>query len=171
MPNGGSDCCGTCWFNRANRGRAGHVQADPPIAPHCEIRDFAIEVPFYTYCANHPKRRLDRDPIPIGPVSVDHGRGREIERPSPDTPAVREHLLSLLAGITEQPLPQYPIGGQLEDVIVWQLGEFGEARSVAGMERILQFNPKAASSGVFSRPRAELQDTARSALAKIRAGG
>ena len=36
---------------------------------HCEIRDVAIDHPFYTYCANHPHRRPDRDPIPIGPIT------------------------------------------------------------------------------------------------------
>ena len=79
MPNGGSDCCGTCWFNRTKRGeRDWSRRADKSIPPYCEIRDIAIEDPFYTYCANHPRRRPDRDPIPIGPV-MRHG-GWEQER-------------------------------------------------------------------------------------------
>ena len=79
MPNGGSDCCGTCWFNRTNRGeRDWQRHADESIPPYCEIRDIAIENPFYTYCANHPHRRPDRDRIPIGPV-MRHG-GWEQER-------------------------------------------------------------------------------------------
>ena len=57
MTNGGSDCCGTSWFDRSNRGQSGHIPADPTIAPHCEARDFAIQVAFYTSCANHPLRR------------------------------------------------------------------------------------------------------------------
>ena len=43
MPNGGSDCCGTCWFNRANRGEMGSGNHDHSIPSHCEIRDLAIE--------------------------------------------------------------------------------------------------------------------------------
>ena len=34
MPNGGSDCCGTCWFNRKNRGERDwhkHVDNTLPI--------------------------------------------------------------------------------------------------------------------------------------------
>ena len=70
MPNGGSDCCGTCWFNRKNRGeRDWPKHADNTLPDHCEIRDLAIEDPFYTYCANHPHRRPERDRIPIGPVT------------------------------------------------------------------------------------------------------
>jgi len=28
MPDGGSDCCGTCWFNERNKGEAGYAHAD-----------------------------------------------------------------------------------------------------------------------------------------------
>ena len=73
MPNGGSDCCGTCWFNRANGGRKGSGNHDRSIASHCEIRDLPIRDPFYTYCANHPYRPDQREPIPIGPVFVATG--------------------------------------------------------------------------------------------------
>ena len=70
MPNGGSDCCGTCWFNRKDRGeRDWPKHVDNALPDHCEIRDLAIEDPFYTYCANHPHRRPERDRIPIGPVT------------------------------------------------------------------------------------------------------
>ena len=64
MPNGGSDCCGTCWFNRRNRGEKGYNRADDiDVEALCEIRDVLIENPFWTYCANHPHRRPQRDPI------------------------------------------------------------------------------------------------------------
>ena len=68
MPNGGSDCCGTCWFNRSNSGQRGSVNFNRDIPSFCEIRQLAIPNPFYTYCANHPYHRPNRDPIPIGPV-------------------------------------------------------------------------------------------------------
>ena len=74
MPNGGSDCCGTCWFNRKNRGeRDWSKHVDNTLPDHCEIRDLAIEDPFYTYCANHPHRRPERDRIPIGPLAKIRG--------------------------------------------------------------------------------------------------
>jgi hypothetical protein len=29
MPNGGSDCCGTCWFNSTHQGQVGYFTNDP----------------------------------------------------------------------------------------------------------------------------------------------
>ena len=49
MPNGGSDCCGTCWFNRTNKGERDWLRhSDESIKPYCDIRGQAIEDPFYT---------------------------------------------------------------------------------------------------------------------------
>ena len=135
MPNGGSDCCGTCWFNRANRGEAGHQHNyDQAEAPYCEIRDVAIENPFYTYCANHPHRRPERDPIPIGPITRNTSGGvrndREVWKPSPDSEEVRQHLLGLLENFMQHVLEnQYPIGPDVGEVVVRQLGEFRERRA------------------------------------------
>ena len=75
MPNGGSDCCGTCWFNRSLEGQRGSGNFNREIPSHCEIRDLDIPDPFYTYCANHPCHRPGRDPIPIGPVYVYRATG------------------------------------------------------------------------------------------------
>lgn len=153
MPNGGSDCCGTCWFNRANRGRRG--DRDGSIAPYCEIRDLAIDDPFYTYCANHPHRRPDRDPVPIGPVV--QGWDRELLQPSPDTPQIRAHLLGLLNGIPNTIAKDwYPIGNALGATVVWQLGRFRERRAVRPLEWLVEHGPDF------------LADPARDALARIR---
>ena len=47
MPNGGSDCCGTCWFNLRNKGEVGYDHADDEDEPnYCIIRELDIEVPF-----------------------------------------------------------------------------------------------------------------------------
>ena len=106
MANGGSDCCGTCWFNRKNRGeRDWPKHVDNTLPDHCEIRDLAIEDPFYTYCANHPHRRPERDRIPIGPVTR-HGGWQE-----------------------KPPYAEYPLGNRLGAMVVWQLGEFREQRA------------------------------------------
>ena len=102
MPNGGSDCCGTCWFNRSLGGQLGSENFDREIPSHCEIRELDIPSPFYTYCANHPHHRPVRDPIPIGPVYVPATDGsfgdgrRELWQPSPDTEEIRQHLLDLV---------------------------------------------------------------------------
>ena len=97
MPNGGPDCCGTCWFNRSNGGQRGSVNFRPDIPSFCEIRHLPIPNPFYTYCANHPCHRPNRDPIPFGSVCV-HGNSdvREFWQPSPDTEEIRQHLLDIV---------------------------------------------------------------------------
>ena len=93
MPNGGSDCCGTCWFNRSNGGRRGSANFSRGIPSYCEIRCLDIPDPFYTYCANHPHHRSNRDPIPIGPVYVGDSFGvREFWKPSPDTVFERRYV-------------------------------------------------------------------------------
>ena len=135
MPNGGSDCCGTCWFNRKNRGERGIPSApNRDVEPYCEIRHFEIEDPFYTYCANHPHRRPERDPIPIGPVTRYAGDGfsnaREDWIPSPDSEEIRQHLLELLENFFEHvSKSRYPIGPDVGEAVVRQLGEFRERRA------------------------------------------
>lgn len=94
MPNGGSDCCGTCWHNRSLEGKKGSSNFNPDIPSYCEIRNLYIEDPFYTYCANHPYHGPNRVPIPIGPVFV--GMERKVWKESPDTEEIREHLLHIV---------------------------------------------------------------------------
>ena len=166
MPNGGSDCCGTCWFNRTNQGqRDWREHADESVPPYCEIRNLAIQDPFYTYCANHPHRRPDSDPIPIGPVMrEDKSRGsglfeypRYVWERSPDSDDIRQHLLNLLGTIAKHMSKDwYPLGVGLGETIVWQLGEFGERRAVDDLERICEH-----SAGT-------LAEAASEALVKIR---
>ena len=161
MPNGGSDCCGTCWFNRTNRGAPGYGSADASVHPYCEIRDIAIDVPFYTYCANHPHRRPDRDPIPIGPVMRGDDMGnRYVWIPSPDSEEVRRHLLDLLADIfVHMSKGRYPLGPSLAHILMFQLGEFREVRAVSELERIRDNAP------------GPLAAMARASLEKIRGEG
>ena len=147
MPNGGSDCCGTCWFNRTNRGRRDWQQhRDESAPPYCEIRKVAIDDPFWTYCANHRHRRPDRDPIPIGPIRVYAGDGWTNERKiwilSPDSEEIRRHLVELLEGFFEHVSnDKYPIGESLIQVIIWQLGEFKERRAVNRLQWITENFP------------------------------
>ena len=147
MPNGGSDCCGTCWFNRTNQGERDWKQyRDESVPPYCEIRDVAIDNPFWTYCANHPHRRPERDPIPIGPIRRYAGDGwtneREVWVPSPDSEEIRQHLLELLENFFEHVFKdRYPIGESLSQVIIWQLGQFREHRAVKHIEWISKNSP------------------------------
>ena len=165
MPNGGSDCCGTCWFNRTNRGeREWREQQDESVPPYCEIRDVAIDDPFWTYCANHPHRRPERDPIPIGPITRYAGDGwtneREVWIPSPDSEEIRLHLLDLLENFFEQVFKdRYPIGERLSQVIILQLGEFREQRAVNHLQWISENCPD------------HWAEHARTALAQIRGKG
>lgn len=176
MPNGGSDCCGTCWFNRANRGMAGPRKHDRSIPSYCEIRDVVVENPFYTYCANHPYRRPDRDPIPIGPILrpgnvtpetseiaptiMDTGTGyaaRVVWKSSPDTEEIRRHLLHLLDDLEAQAAKDtYFPTPSMAAAVIWQLGEFREERAVAGLKRIIE------------RYQERIVEDARTALSKIR---
>ena len=164
MPNGGSDCCGTCWFNRTNQGERGRLNADKSVPPYCGIRNLAIEDPFYTYCANHPHRRPERDPIPIGPVmrhggweSVGDEYPRTVWKHSPDSEEIRHHLLDLLEYLPEHLSKDfYPIGIGLAETILWQLGEFREHRAIENLE------------WVYKHSEGSLLEAANEALTKIR---
>jgi len=168
MPNGGSDCCGTCWFNARNKGQAGYTDSGDAGVDFCTIRRLPIKKPFYTYCGNHPRRRPAKDPIPIGPVFTgDDSGAREFWEPSPDTEEIRQHLLTLLDGMREKPHSEYPMGVHTDEVVVWQLGEFRELRAVEPLRRIAAFNPAAAAGGPSGHTRQSLVELAREALAKI----
>jgi hypothetical protein len=169
MPNGGSDCCGIYWFNKQNIGEAGYGHRETPEEHYCLIRDFEMEAAFWTYCANHPYRRPEKDEIPIGPVFADQdqGKGREIIKDSPDSEEIRLHLLDLAKEIVEKPQTEYPIGGYLDEMVIWQLGEFREKRALGELERIAGFNCKASTGRPFQRTRHLLVAAAKDAIKKI----
>ena len=133
------------------------------MAPYCEIRNLAIDNPFYTYCANHPHRRPDRDGIPIGPVMCHGGftgplneHPRVVWKCSPDSEEIRQHLLNLLQSLPAQISKDfYPIGYGLGETILWQLGEFGEKRAVEGLEWVCE------------NSKGSLREAAKEALTKI----
>jgi hypothetical protein len=168
MPNGGSDCCGTCWFNAKNKGAAGYAHANDPEPDFCSIRQFQIANPFYTYCANHPHRRPLRDHVPIGPVfTADDDELRRLSLLSPDSENIRTHLLALLAQIRQQPASEYPFGSRVDEVVVWQIGEFCDQRATSDLERIASFEPSVIDR--FGHSRDALVLMAREALVKIAA--
>ena len=171
MPNGGSDCCGTCWFNAKNKGKAGYDHAKDPEPAFCTIRSLPLDDPvdpFYTYCGNHPRHRPERDPIPIGPVFINAERA--LWKASPDSEDIRQHLLALVSQIEEQPRPEYSGGLHTDEAVVWQLGEFRDSRAAEALRRIASFDPNAAEPGPFGRKRNTLVQLALAALDKIEHG-
>ena len=144
MPNGGSDCCATCWFNRSLRGQKGSDNFDRNIPSHCEIRDLPIPDPGYTYCANHPYHRPTRDPIPIGPVYIPEndaplGAGRELWQDSPDTEEIRLHLLDLVRlpeELADEGYHFYTRPAHFE--AIHQLLEWRDTRLIPALEELSQ---------------------------------
>ncbi len=144
MPNGGSDCCGTCWFNTQNITESPPLETEEEATAHCLIRAIDIEKPFWTYCANHPHHNPDRVEIPVGPVyhnEESRPNTRRVWLHSPDTPAVREGLIALLDTVPEVPHPEYPFGKPFVEEVIHQLMAFQEKRSIPGLMRILSFDP------------------------------
>lgn len=73
MPNGGSDCCVSCWFNEINAGKRETSGAKVPTS--CTIRGFPIEDPWHTYCANHVRRERMVCKFWIEPVALAQNHG------------------------------------------------------------------------------------------------
>lgn len=63
----GSDCCGTCEFNTANREQDASIGWQDRTFI-CEIRQQAIDAPFWTYCHNHQRRNPLLSQRPRGPI-------------------------------------------------------------------------------------------------------
>lgn len=171
MPNGGSDCCGTCWFNEANDGKVGFRKHDSGRIHRCTIRNFDIEDPFWTYCANHPHHNPDRMMTPIGPVYVagSYPYARVVLHDSVDTEEVRLSLLGLLEKIAETPSVEYPSPTKFDEEIIKQLMSFREERAVEQLRRIAAFNPESSPEGEnpFERNRVLTVALAVEALATI----
>ncbi|OED35733.1 hypothetical protein AB832_06135 [Flavobacteriaceae bacterium (ex Bugula neritina AB1)] len=146
MPNGGSDCCGTCWFNSKNEGEPGYHGSTKEGIVTCQIRNLEIEDPFYTYCINHPHHNSNRIKTPLGPVYS--GDDRQILIESPDNREVRDSLIELLQKIEEIPINEYPIGRGLDEEVIIQVGKLEEKRAVPSLKRITNFDP-------FSQPKGE----------------
>ena len=135
MPNGGSDCCATCWHNRSLGGKRGSSNFDHDIPSHCEIRNLDIENPFYTYCANHPYHRPNRDTIPIGPVYVE--MDRFVWKESPDSEEIRQHLLYIVRTPEEHTDEGYHFFTlAARDKAILQLLEWRDTRLVSALEEL-----------------------------------
>ena len=67
----------------------------------------------------------------------------------------------------EEPNSEYPLGIYSDEIVVWQLGEFREARAIEHLRRIASFDTVTTADGPFGRTRQDLVETAREALKKI----
>ena len=87
---------------------------------------------------------------------VGDDRPRVVWKCSPDSEEIRQHLLNLLQSLPEQISKDfYPLGHGLGEVILRQLGEFGEKRAVENLEWVCE------------NSRGRLHEAAKEALAKI----
>jgi hypothetical protein len=141
MPNGGDDCCGTCWFNRKNKGELGYRHAFAPEDSYCTIRDLNIEIPFYTYCSNHPRCNPTKIEIPVGPVYAYYGSqyfdGRRfILVESDDTEELRQQLIGLIPAL-QYPEEDFCDGIPINQALLQQLTSFRETRAIPGLKKLL----------------------------------
>jgi hypothetical protein len=167
MPNGGSDCCGTCWFNSKNDGKPGYHGSNREGIVICQIRELEIEDPFYTYCINHPHHNPNRLKTPLGPVYS--GEDRQILVESTDNEETRKSLLALLLKIEEIPTDEYPAGRALDEEVITQVGKLVEKRAIPSLKIIVNFNPLSQSKGKnpFNRNRIITVGLAIETLAKL----
>jgi hypothetical protein len=172
MPNGGSDCCGTCCFNSTHEGNVGYFDVPPDAQVRCVIRDLVIENPFWTYCPNHPHHNPEKITVPIDPVHRDSGGypyHRVVWVESPDSEEIRLLLLRLLETMSENPAAEYPSSPKLDEAIIDQLMRFSEQRAIPGLRRVCKFDPLASpiGSNPFERTRASTIAHALEALAAL----
>jgi len=165
MPNGGSDCCGTCYFNVTNIVKNAKNSHDDN-KDFCVIRNIPIECSYWTYCANHQHHNPGMIDIPIGPVYIcgKDSYNRVVSIKSPDREEIRLKLIELAENIQEQPVEEYSAGVYLDEAIVMQLGEFREKRAINALKRILSFKPQVRAG---RRTREALLKAAEKALVKI----
>jgi tetratricopeptide (TPR) repeat protein len=145
MPNGGSDCCGTCWFNSKNGGKAGYGGADKKGKVRCTIRGINVPNPFYTYCANHPHHTHEKIDVPLGPVFVAEPDGmmsyrRKIWLNPPDNENVRLKLIEVLEHISDEFEQRYPSETSIEEEVINQLVELREKRAIPGLLKVIRMD-------------------------------
>ena len=145
MPNGGSDCCGTCWFNSKNKGKSGYNSSKSKKVVNCIIRDIEIPDPFYTYCANHPHHNRAKIDLPLGPVFIAESDGlmsysRKIWLNSPDNEKIRLKLLDFLEHIYNDVEQRYPSETSIEEEVINQIMTFSERRAIPGLLKIINMD-------------------------------
>lgn len=142
MPNGGSDCCGTCWFNSKNNMESGNNALQKEGKVNCIIRNVEINNPFWTYCANHPHHNIEKIDLPLGPIYINDGYpySRKLWINAPDNENIRLKLLELLNSISSMPQNKYPSETDIEEEVIKQLTALKEKRAINGLLKIIHFD-------------------------------
>jgi hypothetical protein len=184
MPNGGSDCCGTCCFNEKNQDRAGFAHTDDPGRDYCTIRGLNVgDTPsgaFYTYCVNHPHHNPDRIDVPIGPVYVGVtdpprswvvGTRREPWAPAPDSTELRRKVIVLAVHLSVDPQPEHPFGASLRLGVIEQLAAWRDINALPALRRIAQAEAPSTPPELMgvARDSVRLIEAARAAITEIEA--
>ena len=143
MPNGGSDCCGECQFYGLESEKYLFNYPKRIDYPHCLLRAYVPEDPYYTYCVNHPHHNPYSVTIPVGPIYVP---GKDLHTRKPtfpclDSEKIRQGLLMILERIPEKPRKEYPSSTNFDAEIIKQVGHFKELRALNELLRIIKFDP------------------------------
>jgi len=139
MPNGGSDCCGTCWFNSNNEGEAGDHGAWKESTVKCVIRNIEIPNPFWTYCINHPHHNINKVEVPLGPVYVTAGYpySREVWKAPLSNRKVRQDLLDLLNDMSPEATEGDRAVCEIDEEIIKHLRALKEIRALPLLLKII----------------------------------
>ena len=141
MPNGGSDCCGTCRFNTQKDWEKGYQTTR--FDGYCRIRELDIPNPFWTYCANHPHHNFEQTDIPLGPVLVydkSYPSSRKVWKTPPDNELIRLRLLSVLENFNNELTVKYPSPTILIEEVINQVTYLQEERALPYLIRMTQFD-------------------------------
>lgn len=137
MPNGGSDCCESCWFNSNNEDEAGYHGSKIEGVVRCIIRDIEIPDPVWTYCSNHPHHNRNKIDVPLGPVYVDdYPNSRKVWLQPPDNENIRLKLLEILDEISSQ--ERNPSDDDIDLEVIKHIAALREKRAVPMLLRISQ---------------------------------
>ena len=142
MPNGGTDCCGTCCFGEPitephSGGSDGKVRQ-----VRCALRCLTIDNPFYRYCINHPRHNPQGIRDPLGPVyeASCYPYQRTVWMPAPDSPEIRKRLIALVEDNFSKLQGNYYFShGMVREIVVFEhlaaLKEKGALPGLAGYLR------------------------------------
>ena len=141
MPNGGSDCCGTCWFNSKNDEKEGPPAVKKEGVAKCIIRNLEIPNPFWTYCVNHPYHNPGKIALPLGPVYIcdTYPYYRKMWMLPPDTEEIRQKLLDVLDKINEYEAGEY-VGINIDAEAIHQMRILKDKRALPKLLRIAKLD-------------------------------
>ena len=144
MPNGGTDCCGTCFFNSKNDGLTGFgPTSDKKGKSICVIRKIEIPNPYWTYCPNHNGHNRDKIEVPVGPVTTygqdNSGKATmKVWLDPPDSEIIRETLLTELDKTSISRTAFFPSPTHFEHQVIRHLAFLKEKRALPRLYELTQ---------------------------------